>query len=74
VAGRYARLVLLSEDLTDEFSPTAHADLVEDSLEVILHGVGRDVQLLGDFGRGQPAQDEPRYLALALRQAVSIND
>jgi hypothetical protein len=30
VAGRHMRLVVLGEDLTDEFSPTAHADLVED--------------------------------------------
>src|SRR5215207_10381685 len=74
VARRHARLILLCEDLTDEFSPAAHADLVEDGLEVIAHGVWRDVQLPRDFGRGQPAQDEPCYLALALRQAVSIND
>ncbi len=65
---------MLGEDLTDEFSPATHADLVEDGLEVIAHGVGRDVQLLGDFGRGQPAQDEPRYLALALRQSVRVDD
>src|SRR3712207_3602489 len=50
-AGRHARLVVLGEDLTDEFSAAAHPHLVEDGLEVIAHGVGRDVQLLGDFGR-----------------------
>ena len=50
-------MVVLGEDLTDEFSAAAHADLVEDGLEVIAHGVGRDVQLLGDFGRRQPTQD-----------------
>jgi hypothetical protein len=26
-------MVLLGEDLTDEFSPAAHSDLVEDGLE-----------------------------------------
>ena len=52
MTGSHARPVLLGEDLTDEFSPAAHADLIEDSLEVIPHGVGCDVQLLGDFGRG----------------------
>src|SRR5215216_2933231 len=71
---RHAWLVVLGEDLTDEFSPAAHADLIEDGLEVIPHGVGRDVQLPGDFGCGQPAQDEPRYLTLALGQAVGIDD
>jgi hypothetical protein len=54
VTGRHARLVVLSEDLTYELSPAAHANLVEDGLEVIAHGVGRDAQLLGYFGRGQP--------------------
>ena len=74
MAGGHAWLVLLGEDLPDKFSPAAHADLVEDGLEVIPHGVGCDVQLLRYFGRGQPAQDEPRYPALALRKAVSIDD
>jgi hypothetical protein len=74
VTGRHARLVLLSEDLPDKFSPAAHADLIEDGLEVVPHGVRGDVQLLGDFGCGQPAQDEPRYLALSLRQAVGVDD
>ncbi len=61
---------MLGEDLTDELSSAAHAHLVEDRLEVIAHGVGRDVQLPGDFRRGQPAQDELGYLALALRQTA----
>ena len=39
VAGRHTRLVLLGEDLTDEFPPAARADLVKDGLEVISHGV-----------------------------------
>ena len=68
-AGRHARLVLLGEDLPDEVSAATHADLVEDGLEVIPHPLRRDVQLSGDFGRGQSAQDEPRYLALALGKA-----
>jgi aminocarboxymuconate-semialdehyde decarboxylase len=33
-AGCHARLVLLCEDLSDKFSPAAHADLVENGLEV----------------------------------------
>src|SRR5215212_5877583 len=57
VAASHTRLVLQSEDLADEFSAAAHADLVEDGLEVISHRVGRDVEFLRHFGRGQPAQD-----------------
>jgi hypothetical protein len=45
VARRHARLVVLGEDLTDQFSSAAHADLVEDGLEVIPHRVWRDVEL-----------------------------
>jgi hypothetical protein len=46
VAGRQARLVLLGEDLLDEFSPAVHAGLIEEGLEVIAQGGGGDVQLL----------------------------
>ena len=67
VACRHTWLVVLGEDLTDEFSAAAHADLAEDGLEVIPHSVWRDVQLPGDFGSREPAQYELRYLVLALR-------
>jgi hypothetical protein len=40
VAGRHERLVVLGEDLLDEFSPAVHAGLVEDGLEVIAPGGG----------------------------------
>src|SRR5215211_221367 len=67
-------LAVLGEDLTDEFSAAAHPDLVEDGLEVIPDRVGRDVQLPGDFGGGEPAQDELRYFALTPGQTVSVGD
>src|SRR5918999_1679036 len=51
LSGRHAWPVVLGEDLADELSPAAHADLVEDRLEVIAHGVRRDVQFLGDLDR-----------------------
>ena len=70
---RHARLVVLGEHLTYELSAAAHPDLVEDGLEAILNRVGRDVELLGDFGRRQPAQYELSYLALALGQTVGID-
>ena len=65
---------MFGEDLADEFSTAAQAYLVEDGLEVISNRVGRDVEFVGDFGRGEPAQDEPRYLALPLCQAVRLDD
>jgi hypothetical protein len=33
-------LVLLGKDLTDQFTPTAHPDFLENGLEVILDGIG----------------------------------
>jgi hypothetical protein len=51
---RHAWLVVLGEDLANEFSAAAHSDLVKHGLEVIPHRVGRDVQLLGGLGRGEP--------------------
>ena len=38
----HARLVVGEEDLADEVAPAAHARLVEDALEVLLDGLGRD--------------------------------
>src|SRR4030081_3805415 len=73
-AACHAWLVLLCEDLSDKFSPAAHADLVKDGLEVILHGVGRDVKRLTKVGSGQPAQDESRDLAFPPCQPISIDD
>ena len=70
---RHARPVVLGEDLTDEFPAAANADLVEDGLEAIPNRVGRDVEFARDFGRGEPAYDELRYLVLALRQTVGID-
>ena len=41
--GRDARLVLVGKEVCGQFPPTAHTDFLEDRLEVVLHGVGRDV-------------------------------
>ena len=73
MTGDHARLIVLGEHLTYELSAAAHPDLVEDGLEAIPNRVGRDVELLGDFGRRQPAQYELSYLALALGQTVGID-
>jgi hypothetical protein len=39
-----AGLILLGKELPDQFSPAAHADFLEDRLEVVLHCMGRDVK------------------------------
>ena len=44
-------LVLLGKELPDQFSPAAHADFLEDRLEVVLHRIGRDVEGVGDLCR-----------------------
>jgi hypothetical protein len=60
---RHARLVLLGEDLAHELSLAAHPDFVEDGREVIAHGVGRDVQLLGGE---TSAVESPRRMSLVI--------
>lgn len=45
------RQVVLVEELRDELTAAAYADLGENRLQVILHGVGGNVQLSGDHGR-----------------------
>src|SRR5215217_6233981 len=45
----HPRLVVREEDLADELTAAAHAGLLEHALEVLLDGVGRDVQSIGDL-------------------------
>jgi hypothetical protein len=47
---------VVGEELGDEFTSSAHSDLGEDRLEVIPHGVGREVVGGRDLGVGQPAR------------------
>ena len=42
----------------DELAPAAHAELVERRGQVLLDGVGRDVQLLDDLPGGVPPDDQ----------------
>jgi hypothetical protein len=46
------------EDLADEVAAAMDTGLVEDTLEVLLHGVRRDHQFLGDLGGGRALRDE----------------
>src|SRR5512133_1627607 len=53
-----------------ELHAIAHAELVEDRLEVALHRLGRDPQALGHLARAQPVGDEQRDLAFTLGEPV----
>jgi hypothetical protein len=48
------RLAGPGEDRGDEFAAAPDAELVERSSQVLLHGVGRDVQFLDDLPSGVP--------------------
>lgn len=51
------RLVVVGEQFGDEFAPGAHADLGEDRLEVVPHGMGREVVCCRDLDVGQPTRE-----------------
>jgi hypothetical protein len=46
-----SRFVVVEEDSGDEVAAAVDAGFVEDALQVLLHGVRRDVQLLRDVRR-----------------------
>ena len=53
-----ARLVVGEEHLADQVAAAAHPDLVEHALQVLLHGVRRNHQPLGDLGGGVALQHQ----------------
>ena len=66
---------MLGEDLLHELAAAGHADLLEDGLDVVAHGVGREVELRGDLRRCR----RPRAIArvtshLALGEPVGLDD
>ena len=63
-------LIVGEEHLADEVAPTAHTGLLEDALQVLLNGMGRDEQFVCDLRRGVAAKDQPRYLLLPLSQPI----
>src|SRR5579884_3264765 len=64
------RQVLLAQYGRDQLPPAAHAGLLEDRLDVVLHGVGRDLELLGDRPRGASMKHEPADHPLAFGETV----
>src|SRR5260221_9618255 len=69
-----ARLMLLGKKLPVEFAPTTHPDFLENRLEVVLYGVGRDVKHLRNFSRGQPTHDALYDLALPFGEMVGLHE
>src|SRR5829696_7249085 len=65
-----AGFVVGEEHLADQVAAAADPGLVEDALEVLLDGVGRDHQPLGDLGSGVALQHQPGDLLLALGQPI----
>ncbi len=54
-----------TEELPDEVSAAAYSDLVEDGLEVVLHGVLGDVKGVGDHSGGRTPKHEAGHLCFA---------
>jgi hypothetical protein len=62
------------EDLGDEFAAAAHADLVEDRLEVVLDGLRGYEERARDLARAQAAKHEHGDLAFARGHLVGACD
>src|SRR5688500_11909821 len=58
------RRVVLVEEVRDELAAAADADLGEDRLDVVAHGVAGEEQALGDLRRRAALRDQLGNLAL----------
>jgi hypothetical protein len=65
-----AGLVVGEEHLADQVAAATHPGPVEDALEVLLDGVSRDHQPLGDLGGRVALEHQPGDLLLAFGQPV----
>src|SRR5262252_1729222 len=61
---------VLESELVGEFAAAGDPQLGEDCFEVVLHGVGGDLQPGGDLPGAQPAEYRADYFALAPGEAV----
>jgi hypothetical protein len=64
------RVQLSKKSSLDEFTPAAHADLLEDAAEMVLDGVLGDKESPGDTRRREATHDELREFFFAGAQAV----
>jgi hypothetical protein len=70
LVGSKAWLVVCEEHCSHEVPPAVDAGLLEDVLQVLLHGVGRDGKALGDLRSRVALEHEPSDFLLALGQPV----
>ena len=68
------RCVVIDEEAGDELGPSAGTRLLEDGLEVVLHGVGRHVEAIRDVACRQPAGDEFGDGAFSVGEPVGGHD
>jgi hypothetical protein len=66
--------VVLEEYLADQLTAAANACLVEDGLEVVLHGVGREPEPVGHLLGGAALDAQVGHRALAIGQPVGQRD
>ena len=66
------RQVVMEEDLRAQLVSAARSGLLEDGLEVVLHGPRRDEQLGGDGGSVVPAGHKGGHLALSGGQSERL--
>ena len=64
----------LRQHARDELAAAAHADLLEDRLQVVLHGVARDEQAVRDLARVEALDQQRDELALARAETVRARD
>src|SRR5918997_6224780 len=64
------RVQVVEEEPLDEFTPTAHSDLLEDAAKMVLDGVLGDKECLGDTRRREATHDELHEFFFAGAQAV----
>src|SRR6266550_1040071 len=57
-------------ELREQLAAAVDADLVEDGLQVVLHGVRRDEESFGDRARVEPRHEQRDNRTLALRERV----
>src|SRR6266540_2190773 len=62
------------DETAGQLDAVPHAELVEDRLQVALHGLRSDPESLRDLAGSEPVGDEERHLALALRETVRRRD
>jgi ketosteroid isomerase-like protein len=68
------RRIVLEEHACDELAACAHADLLEDGLQMVLDRPRRDVQRAADGLGREAVRDELDDRALSLREPVRVRD